>query len=1032
MANLYPPILPDTMPAFVASTGSCRIYFALSDYNSIDEINAKIQISVSNQKDNKSVLKNPSEIKIINFSKDSSIQTDYCYYIDILSSYLIDESFKSNQLYKVQMRFMDQNLFVSNNEEDLNNLWLENNKNYFSEWSKICLIKSISAPQVHITGFDETTKETVFNSSLFSINGYLSFGKNETQYLKSYNIKIYPEGDSSNIAFDSGEVYTNYHNPNEFNYDLNTELLDGVNYVLKFTYSTSNSYTSYTKYTFIILTYSFDKIDAKIEVVPNQQKACMEIYVTGTNNQPFMGNLTIRRTSSKSNFHKWDDIKNISYLSNNQLNFVQYDYTIESGVWYKYCVQKRNIFGDRGIIIQTEKPAICIFDDIFLVADNKQLKIMFNPSLNSFKYNVIESQQNTIGSKYPFIKRNNANYFRTFSIGGLISSLSDMSDWYDPHYKDNLDEDLDSSKNFDKDKNELKLFTSKKDIYEDSFNLYNDFNSQNNITEYDDYVYEREFRQKVYDFLYKNNVKLFKSTTEGNILIKLMNIDFQPMETLGRRLYSFTATAVEIDEATLKNYDKYNIQNIGTHESEIIYSEDKFGQIQITGKIDDIIQFIENRQSQKITNTQRKVKVNFLKYLKLEIESEPYIISQQDGELQQYIMQAATTSSPINPVSGYLIKINNHPIIIYPQMQRQGYDNLSKREITSLGFFELKNENTNIRSLSIPYPITATLTYIANVSQQQTREKVVGNYYYYKRIGQLYGVLPTNINLVRTIKNRYLESYKKYYQKVINIPSIEIEAPPGTIVYIKDSKDYSHESESKESYFNKHIIQNGYLKLKDDNASIVGLYFYGIQLKKVQNDKDISFRPKFLRPNEYFETSESYATSAEIENPVQGYVYNIDKILTEENEEGTTVENNEGFYEDINGNLVLQVGQSSYESLSNEDDVSYYLLLSQINNNKQYQMPIDDSFVEDNEGFEEDPLTESLVLKVGSNSYESYEVINDFYYILLLSRLRSEASQQNRYIYHNENWYPMIGDVAVRPVEGLINYYYELTKGVYR
>jgi hypothetical protein len=60
-------------------------------------------------------------------------------------------------------------------------------------------------------------------------------------------------------------------------------------------------------------------------------------------------------------------------------------------------------------------------------------------------------------------------------------------------------------------------------------------------------------------------VKLFRSTTEGNILIKLMNIDFQPMEVLGRRLYSFTASAVEVDEANIFNYDKYKIQIIGTH-----------------------------------------------------------------------------------------------------------------------------------------------------------------------------------------------------------------------------------------------------------------------------------------------------------------------------------------------------------------------------------------------------------------------------------------------------------------------------------
>jgi hypothetical protein len=43
--------------------------------------------------------------------------------------------------------------------------------------------------------------------------------------------------------------------------------------------------------------------------------------------------------------------------------------------------------------------------------------------------------------------------------------------------------------------------------------LYDNYNKNNNINEYQDYIYEREFRQKVYDFLYSNDVKLFKSTT---------------------------------------------------------------------------------------------------------------------------------------------------------------------------------------------------------------------------------------------------------------------------------------------------------------------------------------------------------------------------------------------------------------------------------------------------------------------------------------------------------------------------------------
>jgi hypothetical protein len=63
----------------------------------------------------------------------------------------------------------------------------------------------------------------------------------------------------------------------------------------------------------------------------------------------------------------------------------------------------------------------------------------------------------------------------------------------------------------------------------------------------------------IYDFLYSEDVKLFKSPTEGNILVKLTNITFEPIASLGRILYSFTATAVEIDDANIINYKKYNI-----------------------------------------------------------------------------------------------------------------------------------------------------------------------------------------------------------------------------------------------------------------------------------------------------------------------------------------------------------------------------------------------------------------------------------------------------------------------------------------
>jgi len=37
---------------------------------------------------------------------------------------------------------------------------------------------------------------------------------------------------------------------------------------------------------------------------------------------------------------------------------------------------------------ESDAERMCLFEDIFLTTENKQLRIKFNPSLSQFKYNV--------------------------------------------------------------------------------------------------------------------------------------------------------------------------------------------------------------------------------------------------------------------------------------------------------------------------------------------------------------------------------------------------------------------------------------------------------------------------------------------------------------------------------------------------------------------------------------------------------------------------------------------------------------------
>ena len=940
-ANVYPPVVMDTLPAFIR-TKPCKFYFSLSMYNSITNIK-NIQISLTNQRTNASALKTelyPSGIKIANISQDLDVLGDYNYYVQIDPSDLAEEAFGLNQFYKVQLRFTSTAASDPPSSGPALATWLYDNSQYFSEWSKVCLIKGIEQPFVSIRGLSdlEEDQETILTTPIIDIIGTLTYSNNkETEYLKNYNIKLYQVDNEDTVLMDSGEIYTNPYNPNEFNYQMQYNLLDGVNYKLVLTYTTNNLYTDNVSYTFTIIQYGIDKLNAEITAIPDQENGRIKIYIISKDTEKFIGNLTIRRTSSQSNFHKWEDIKTITYATGTELNYSFYDTTIESGVWYKYCAQKRNSNGNRGAIIQIENPVICLLNDIFLTRNDCQLKIKFNPTLNEFKYNVMESQQTTIGSKFPYIKRNGANYFRTFPIGGLISSFVDTTDWYDPHFYDGT---------FHQDENEIKAFTSKSKIYKESQELYNNYNNENGITEYNDYIYEREFRKKVYDFLYEHNVKLFRSTTEGNILVKLMNIDFQPIESLGRRLYSFTATAVEIDEPTIQNYDKYGIQIIGDYSKYINYKYETLGQLfgtyqQSDGNLlDTKIRYKYEKSSDKNFIN----KINGLKWLKLTIESDPYIIIENGSQLIK-----ATTSSEIDEtkaISGYIVIINGREIVIPSKMQRYSEnieEESSTTKIAYLNSFELKEKNTLITDLRFKYPTLVTIDYIVDIEEVEDTSHLASKFYYYYKPGQLYGSFNPQDSLMKKIYKKYLFDYNKYYQRLLDVTDLSMEGPPGTVVYVKDSKDND---------FNRHILENGFLQLKDSEALIEGLYFCGIHLTECENPLEM------VRDNEYILIDGQYDSFKEIENPVPNGVYQI----------------------------------------------SSYIVDSVVSYNK-----ITDLLT----------TRENAVIKKADNNY-----------VLILNHLREDS--KNKYIYYHDNWYPFTAEHDVLcPVDGIVNYYCEVMKGVY-
>lgn len=402
----------------------------------------------------------------------------------------------------------------------------------FSEWSTVCLVRAISTPTLGVAGYDSETGIISWSLANTNILGKLQFANpEETDTLKDYQIKLYNENDM--VLTDSGILYANNYNEiNSFNYVLKYNLELNKSYYFIVSYSTMAAYKEQVKFPFTVTQEDMEELKISIAAQGDSENGRIKVSLNRSAEEELLtGTLVIRRASSKENFTIWEDMHYIKLNAQSYINEVWYDMTVESDIWYKYSVQKVNESNQRGMYKEIKKPVLVSFEDMFLTTGDKQLKIKFNPTVSSYKRIIQESKTDTLGSKYPFIRRNGYAAYVQFPIGGLISFF--------------MDED--------------ELFTSREELFGDSLKLYASYNDANRIENQNNYIYERKFRDKVIDFLYNEDIKLFRSPTEGNMLIKVMDVSLSPNTQVGRYLWTFSATAYEMADCSVEEMKNYKI-----------------------------------------------------------------------------------------------------------------------------------------------------------------------------------------------------------------------------------------------------------------------------------------------------------------------------------------------------------------------------------------------------------------------------------------------------------------------------------------
>ena len=615
--TLYPPIVDTCTPVFLQGD-SCKIWFSYSPY--MDSLSDKekeklfMQVSINQQDTNKTVLSKDkwstgSAVFKINSATEGTKEFAHNLSYVTIENSDIRNGFGTLQLYKAQLRF----IYAETQDKALTIANSFSATPYRSEWSTITLLKCIQEPQTFIFTLDTTlnkedsnspTNPLIINTPLLNVSGQTVFQDGESETVKTYKLSLEKStiSESGKIVteqvIETATLNTNYYdNSNSFKYKFKTMLDNGL-YWLDISYITKNGYDSTVnsqnpfepkKYGLYIQINANEGIAPPIsDISIDSDKDNGRIIINATVDDQQTNEdvtITIVRSSSNTRFKEWEEVYTALYHPKDKIIFD--DRTIESGVWYKYNFQVVDKSGARSRFIDesiySPSPLMIVFNDVFLTAGDKQLKITLNNETGSLSYNLQESKTDTIGSQFPWIRRNGAIKYRTFSLGGLISYLgnnemilfsnSENSD-INIEYQNNLAE-----------KNINGLFYSKDDLFpQEVSELYQSYNLDNGITNYNDIMLEKVFRDKVIDFLLEDRPVLFRSATEGNMLIRLMDLSFSPNTQLKNYIYSFGSTAVEIAECSFDNFHKYNIYDSGS----IDITVDTFNKCQIIERIGQI------------------------------------------------------------------------------------------------------------------------------------------------------------------------------------------------------------------------------------------------------------------------------------------------------------------------------------------------------------------------------------------------------------------------------------------------------------
>ena len=824
--SIYPPTLQSTQPAFLASVNVYQIYFTLQSITSFNDI-GHIQVRIVRQSNNKSIVNTNQYPDGTIYKAPSAIGSLGNQYFVSINKNELFESWQPGYLYKVQMRFGINPMYTSVDEFAT---WKQQqiDEGAFSEWSTVMVIKAIDTPTIIIEN-DEAKREDVISTERVEATltplfiGSYKIESSSNELLDKYKFDLYKGSsqDLSDLIESSGWIQHNGSINNTDTHRFKTVLTNSEDYTVVYSIITVNGYEGESdQYNFSVSrTYLGDLEGVSIRVEDSdiycKENGCIKIFCTAKDG--LSGSYVITRSSEKDNYQIWEDLKYLKF-SNQVLNdsLIYTDFIIESGIRYKYAIQQENSAGLRtSQVYETSNQGRSVdFEHSYIYRDGVQLKLSLNQTLSSFKHTTLRSKQDTLGDKYPHLIQNGNAYYAEFPISGLISFQMDEYQTFFSLDDDGL------------------YYNGKLAIPEDKFTIKNVVRGkcQERQTTHSE-VSTNESKLSISTDL---NYKLFKSPTEGNIVIGLLNISLTPNNTVGRMLYSFSATAYEVLENTIENLNEVNIIDIGEFES--LASEDRinsFGQISgIYGRNIDLYAKIREQEEVSIGGG---YKLNLVQVTDILVEQYPKIdLTAQLLELEALRAEAAGNEEDTSEYDRQIEECENLILALNgPESATIEINVNGSRILVAPGRMYHLSENVNSLSLSAS-TVPIIVNYVCQLNQVEDVSVGVVSTIDASRIwGQISGIFTGTDGVLKFYNYDYKNSdtYRIFSNVPANMEKFLVRDKQGDIIV--DNTTFNlyktvniYEIIKEETQKQVELIYNTHFELSSDGQLTDGEIYY--------------------------------------------------------------------------------------------------------------------------------------------------------------------------------------------------------------